>query len=166
MKRTKGRGRQTVTFPFQIAIKDILAADGMEVTFRGTVYPDRASGYAPVPFRSTVSITAPKIPRVAFEDAEGVLLGDSSTVRIKVNNINAIDSYLKINQVRYQLLHTEKETKLEPDTWKTVALRMENTPNKTLSMVLNTLLSPEARSLCGRPYGWVIILIDVKGGKR
>ena len=55
MKRTKGRGNQTVTFPFQIAMEDILdkvaailAVDAMEVTFRGTVHPDAASGFSPL----------------------------------------------------------------------------------------------------------------------
>jgi LEA14-like dessication related protein len=186
MKRTRGRGSQTVTFPFQIAMKDILdkvvailAVDAMEVTFRGTVYPDGASGFPPLPFWDTVSIPIPKMPKVAFEGAEGVPLGDYFTVRIKVNNTNdfplsisSIDSYLEINQVRYQLLHTAQDVDLEPGAWNTVALRMENTPNKTLSAVLNTLLTPKSEFdvggtiECRSPYGWIIVPIDLRRGKR
>ena len=52
-----GGGRQTVTFPFQIAVADIaaqavdlLAEGSMRVSFRGHVYPASSSGFAPIPF--------------------------------------------------------------------------------------------------------------------
>jgi LEA14-like dessication related protein len=184
MKRTKGRGSQTVTFPFQIAMEDvfdeaaaILAVEAMEVGFRGTVYPAAASGYSPLPFSDTVSIPIPKMPIVAFEGTEGVPLGDAFAVRIRVNNRNAfpltiasVDSYLEINQVKYRLLHTEEDVEIQPGEWRTVSLRMENNPNKTLSAVLNTLLTPKSEfdiggSIeCRSPYGWIVVPIDL--GKR
>jgi len=59
LKRTNGYRNQTVTFPFQIVMKDIvdqsvgiLAEGGMRVTFRGTVYPAASSGFARSPTRS------------------------------------------------------------------------------------------------------------------
>jgi hypothetical protein len=177
MKRTKGRGHQTVTFPFQIAMQDILdhsleilAEESMRVTFRGIVYPDRTSGYSSVPFESTISIPIPKLPRVDFAGTEGVPFSEMFLVKLKVNNtnsfpisINSIDSYLEINEVRYQLLHTNEATDLESNTWKSVTLKMENTPGKTLSMVINTLQSSEPEFLvggtieCNSPYGWILV---------
>jgi hypothetical protein len=184
MKRTKGRGNQTVTFPFQIGMKDILdqkiailAEDSMQVTFRGTVYPDRASGYSPVPFESTIDIPVPRIPKVDFAGTEGVPLSDLFIVKLRLNNtnsfpiaINSIDSFLELNQVRYQLLHTAQATDLEPDTWEVIELRMENTPGKTLSLILNTLQSSDAEFLvggtieCQSPYGWIIIPFNLLRG--
>jgi LEA14-like dessication related protein len=186
MKRTKGRGSQTVTFPFQIAMEDmldkvveILAVDAMEVGFRGTVYPAVASGYSPLPFSDTVSIPIPKIPIVAFEGTEGVPLGDSFTVRIRVNNRNAfpltiasVDSYLEINQVKYQLVHAAEEIAIQPEEWRTVALKMENSPNKILSAVLNTLMTQKCEFdvggtiECKSPYGWIVVPINVKKRNR
>jgi len=186
MHRTKGRKFQTVTFPFQIAMKDILdqmiailAEDSMQVTFRGIVYPDRTSGYSPVPFESTISIPVPKIPKVDFAGTEGVPLSELFIVKLRINNtnsfpisINSIDSFLELNQVRYQLLHTEQSTDLESDAWEIISLQMENTPGKTLSLVLNTLQSSEAEFRvggtieCRSPYGWIVIPFDILRGSQ
>lgn len=109
MNRTKGKKSQTVTFPWQISMEDIL---------------------------------------------------DESIVLLSVNRI---DSYLEINDVKYQLLHTTEATDIPPDGSGTVSLQMENTTGKSLSMVLNTLTSqnPEFQVSgtieCRSPYGWVII---------
>ena len=85
-------------------------------------------------------------------------------------SIYAIESFLQINDVKYQLLHTEESTSLEPNTWQTVTLCMENTPGKTLSMVLNTIQSSETEFKlggtieCQSPYGWILIPIDLMTG--
>jgi LEA14-like dessication related protein len=183
MKRTRGRKYQTVTFPFQISMQDImdhsvevLAEDSMRVTFRGTVYPDRNSGYSSVPFESTISIPLPRIPQVGFAGTEGVPFSDLFLVRLRVSNTNSfplsiqrVESYLEINDVRYQLLQTNQTTDLQPDTWETITLEMENTPGKTLSMVLNTLQSPEPELNIGgtieclSSYGWIIMPFDLEG---
>jgi hypothetical protein len=64
----KGNGQEVVTFPFQIAMKDIvdravdvLAEQAIRVSFRGQVYP---VGFAPVPFEMTKTIPLPKIPAI------------------------------------------------------------------------------------------------------
>ncbi len=116
MKRTKGGGNQTVTFPFQIAMKDILdqsigilAEGAMRVAFRGTVFPASDSGWGPDAVPATRSrIPLPKIPEVAFAGVDGTPVSDVFRVRIWVRNTNAfpltIDSvrhYLDINQQRY-----------------------------------------------------------------
>jgi LEA14-like dessication related protein len=182
LKRTRGRGSQTVTFPFQIAMADImnqgapiLAEGSMLVTFRGTVYPDRASGYAPVPFRSTVSIPIPEIPIITLAGTEGVPLTDEFVLRLRVKNTNSfsiairtVDSYLEVNQVQYELLHTEDSTELEPGDWGIVSLSMENSTNKTLSLAINLLQSPDAEFRlggvveCTSPYGWIVIPLNIQ----
>ena len=37
--------------------------------------------------------------------------------------------------MKYQLLHTAEDVEIQPGEWRTVALTMENNPNKTLSAV-------------------------------
>jgi hypothetical protein len=177
MLRTKGKGSQTVTFPWQISMEDILdesilllAESGLRVRFRGVVYPDPGHGLSPMSFEDTFILPLPKIPEVVFSGADGVPMTDGFTVRLRVHNnnsfqisVNRIDSYLEINDVRYQLLHTNEATDLPPDQSGTVSLQMENTTSKSLSMVLNTLTSqnPEFQVggtiECNSPYGWIVI---------
>jgi len=180
--RTKGRGHQTVTFPFQIAMKDILdqhigvlAEGGVRVTFRGTVYPAASSGWQPLDFAQTILIPLPKIPEVAFVGADGVPLSELFRIHLRVRNTNlfpltvsSIDSYLRINQQRYALLYSEQSVELAPGGSGLVTLRMEQTPGKTLSMALSTLQSPNPSFSvggtieCRSPYGWIIIPVEVK----
>jgi hypothetical protein len=183
MKRTKGGGRQTVTFPFQIAMKDILdqsigilAEGAMRVAFRGTVFPAPDSGWGPMEFRDEVTIPLPRIPEVAFAGADGTPLSEVFRVRVWVRNpnafpltVNSVDTYLEINQQRYQMLHSEDSTEIGPKGTGTVTLRMENRPGKTLSMALSALTGEKLRFAIGgtiearSPYGWVIIPVAVQG---
>ena len=180
--RTKGRGQQTVTFHFQIAMKDlldksvpILAEGGMRVAFRGSVVPASASGFGPTAFRDEVKIPIPRIPEVTFSGADGTPLSDVFRVRLRVRNtntfavtINSVESYLDINQQRYRMLHNEEATELQPDGIGTVTLRMENTPGKTLSMALSALQAQNPRFSvggtiqCRSPYGWIVIPLAVE----
>jgi LEA14-like dessication related protein len=186
MKRTKGRGHETVTFHFQIAMKDILdqapallAEGSMRVTFRGTVYPEASSGYEAQPFSRTVVIPIPRIPEVALTGTEGLPLSDGFRVRLRVHNTNSfpitissVESYLDVNQVRYRLVHSEEATELGPDSSGNLFLRMENTKGKTLSLLLNTLQSPSPKFTlggtitCSTPYGWVIIPVALQNEAR
>ena len=181
--RTKGHGEQTVTFPFQIAMKDILdqsvgilAEEGVRVTFRGTVYPGVSTGFAPAPFARTILIPLPRVPEVFFAGFDGVPLSDLFRIRLWVKNTNSfpltvssLDSYLQINQQRYALLYSEQPVELPPGGSGTVALRMEQTPGKTLSMALSTLQSPNPEFSVGgtlefrSPYGWIIIPVQLEG---
>ena len=183
MKVTKGGGSQTVTFPFQIAMKDILdqsigilAEGAMRVAFRGTVFPASASGFGPMPFRDEVTIPLPRIPELAFAGVDGTPLSDVFRVRIRVRNTNAfpvtvssVETYLDINQQRYQMLHSEDSTEIGPNGTGTVTLRMENRPGKTLSMALSALAAQNLRFTvggtieCKSPYGWIIIPVSVQG---
>jgi hypothetical protein len=182
LKRTNGYRNQTVTFPFQIVMKDIvdqsvgiLAEGGMRVTFRGTVYPAASSGFDPLPFQETILIPLPRIPEVSFAGADGVPFSGLFRVRLRVRNTNSfpltvssIDSYLQINQQRYTLLHSEQSVELPPDGSGTVTLQMEQTPGKTLSMALSTLQSPNPKFSvggtieCRSPYGWIIIPVQIE----
>jgi hypothetical protein len=182
LKRTSGRRNQTVTFPFQIVMKDILdqsvgilAEGGVRVTFRGTVYPAASSGFDPLPFQETILIPLPRIPEVSFAGADGVPFSEMFRVRLLVRNtnsfpltVNSIDSYLQINQQRYALLHTEQSTELAPGGSGTVVLNMEQTPGKTLSMALSALQSKNPKFSvggtieCRSPYGWIIIPVLIE----
>ena len=186
MHRTKGKGTQTVTFPWQISMEDILdesirvlAENGLRVRFRGVVHPGAGSGLRPVPFEDTFILPLPRIPEVVFAGAEGVPLTDGFKVRLRVHNtngfpitVNRVDSHLTINDVKYQLLHTTEATELPPDQSGTVSLQMENTTGKSLSMVLNTLTSqnPEFQVggtiECKSPYGWIVIPFTTEKQRR
>ena len=183
LKRTNGYRNQTVTFPFQIVMKDIvdqsvgiLAEGGMRVTFRGTVYPGVSTGFAPAPFARTILIPLPRVPEVFFAGFDGVPLSDLFRIRLRVRNTNSfpltvssLDSYLQINQQRYTLLYNEQSVELPPGGSGTVVLRMEQTPGKTLSMALSTLQSPNPEFSVGgtfefrSPYGWIIIPVQLEG---
>ena len=180
MKKMSKRGTQTVTFPFQIAMSDlldqeiaVLAEERIEVTFRGIVYPDTRAGFSPLPFRKTVSIPLPRIPKIDFAGTEGVPFGKQFLLKLKIKNTNIfpveiaeIDTYMEINEVKYTLLRTEEQTLIEPDSWEKVALRMENTTGKMVSMILNTVKSPtpdfrlSGVMKCKSPYGWIVIPVE------
>jgi LEA14-like dessication related protein len=182
MKKTSKRGSQTVTFPFQIAMSDILdqgiaalVEERVDITFRGIVYPDTGSGFSPLSFRKTISIPVPKIPNIIFSGAQGVPFGKQFALKLKVRNTNVfpvavseIDTYMEINEVKYRLLQTKEETFLDPNSWKILTLRMENTTGKTVSMILNTIQSPVPDFQlggvikCKSPYGWIVIPMELQ----
>ena len=180
--RTGGRKDQTVTFPFQISMKDILdqstgilAEGGVRVTFRGTVFPEISSGFGPEPFGRTIMIPLPRVPEVSFVGTEGVPLSDLFRVRLRVRNtndfpltVNTFDSYLQINDMRYTLLYNEQSVELPAGGSGTLALRMEQTPGKTLSMAISALQTPHPKFSvggtieCRSPYGWVVIPVKLE----
>ena len=184
MKRTKGNGTQTVTFPFQIAMEDILkaapallATGNLIVTFRGEVYPAGAFGFPAIPFSETIEIPIPKIPEVAFQGVEilSLSLGRQVKVSLLVRNTNffpisieEVDSYLEINAYSYRLLHTEQATDIPAGSARTVVLEMETTPGKSLSMVFSLLQSPTKQFIvsgsivCGSPYGRIYIPVKLE----
>ncbi|HUX14152.1 MAG TPA: hypothetical protein VMW87_14080, partial [Spirochaetia bacterium] len=124
MKRTNSNGTETVNFPFQISMKDILAQDvallaegNLRVEFHGEVFPAATSGFAPVRFSQTVQIPIPKIPTLSFQGTEGSIVGTRFSVRLAVHNpndfnmtVDSIDSFLDLNGQRYTLLHTREES--------------------------------------------------------
>jgi LEA14-like dessication related protein len=170
----KGDGQEVVTFPFQIAMKDIakqavdvLAEEALRVSFQGQVYP---VGFDPVPFESTRTIPLPKIPSVAVEGTRGSPAERIFTVLLRITNPNtfalnlkSIDSYLEINGTKYGLLRTQGTTEIQPNSAETVSLSMEQSTAKTLSMVLNMAQSGSFRFAvggdlrCQTPYGLIFI---------
>jgi LEA14-like dessication related protein len=182
LKRTKGNGTQTVTFPFQIAMEDIvkltaelLAEGSLKVTFRGEVYPAGTFGFAAIPFHKSIELPIPRIPEVTFQGVESLPLSSKVIVSLLVKNpnifpiaIEAVDSYLEINNDKYRLLHTEQATEVPSGSVRPVALEMENTPGKTLGMVFSLLQSPRLRLTVsgsvrfGSPYGQIYIPLRVE----
>jgi xanthosine utilization system XapX-like protein len=183
MKETRAHGRETVTLPFQISMKDIMAQDvallaegKLRVTFFGSVYPDVQSGLVPVRFQSTIEIPIPKPPLLSFEGTRGSIVGKQFTVLVGVKNtndfpisVNQVDSYLEMNGQQYSLLQSEQVSSIEPGRMGTVRLTMENSVGKTLSLALNALQSQKVdftlggSVTCGTPYGWVYLPVAIKG---
>ena len=185
LKRTRGNGTQTVTFPFQIAMEDILksapqllAEGSMRVTFRGEVYPADSFGFGAIPFDETIQIPIPRIPEVAFQGVQALplTLGSRLKVSLLVRNTNffpisveQVDSYLEINANSFPMLHTEQATDIPAGSTRTVVLEMENSPGKTLGMVFSLLQSPDAARFAvsgnivfGSPYGRIYIPVRVE----
>lgn len=176
LKPITANGQETVTFPFQIAVKDIanraadlLAQDALNVSFRGQVYTAGDFGFGPIPFRMTKSIPLPKIPEVSIERTEGSPL-KTFTVFVKIKNTNAfplnmksINSYLELNGTKYNLLRTQGSTEIKPGSSETIALKMENSTGKTLSLALNLAQSSSLQFniggdiSCQTPYGLVFV---------
>lgn len=174
----RGGGQQTVTFPFQIAMKDILdqavdvlAEEALRVSFRGEVFP---AGFDPVPFQATRTIPLPRIPAVSFEGTEGSPLEKVFTVYLKIGNTNgfpiclkSIDSYLEINGKRYGLLRSCGIIEVRPGAAERIALTMEQSAGKTLSMVLNVARSRSLRlgiggsMSCQTPYGLIYLPLQL-----
>jgi LEA14-like dessication related protein len=175
----KANGREVVTFPFQIAMKDIadravdvLAEEAIRVSFRGQLYP---VGFDPVPFEKTKTIPLPRIPAVTLEGTQGSPVERVFTVLLRIQNSNpfplnikSIDSYVELNRTRYGLLRTEEATQIGPNSDGTVALRMEQTTAKTLSMILNLAQSTSFELAvggdirCQTPYGLIYIPLNLR----
>ncbi len=185
MKPITANGQETVTFPFQIAIKDIanravdlLAQDALNVSFRGQVYPAGDFGFGPIPFRMTKAIPLPKIPEVSIERTEGSPLR-TFTVFLKIKNTNAfplniksINSYLELNGTKYSLLRTQESTEIKPDNAETIALKMEMSTGKTLSLALNVAQSSTPQFTiggdisCQTPYGLIYVPLKLHSEKK
>jgi len=185
LKRTRGNGTQTVTFPFQIAMDDILksspqllAEGSLRVTFRGEVYPAETWGFGAIPFSETIQIPIPRIPEVGFLGVQALPFGLGSQVKVSllVRNTNMfpisvqqVDSYLEINANSFPMLHTEQSTDIPPGGTRPVVLEMENSPGKTLGMIFSLLQSPEkarfvvsGNIVFGSPYGRIYIPVKVE----
>jgi LEA14-like dessication related protein len=182
LKRTRGNGTQTVTFPFQIAMEDILkrannllAEGNLRLTFRGEVYPAGTFGFAAIPFDKTIELPIPRMPLVSFQGLESLPLGASVRISLLVMNPNLfpisveeVDSYLQINGDSFRLLHTERSTDIPPGSARPVVLEMHNTPGKALGIVFSLLQSPDRRYAvsgsieCGSPYGRIYFPMRVE----
>ena len=179
----KPNGREVVTVPFQLAMKDVvdravdvLAEEQLRVSFRGQVYP---VGFDPVPFEMTKTIPLPKIPSIALEGTRGSPADKTFTVLLRITNTNSfpldvrsIDSYLEMNGTRYGLLRTEGNTDIQPGSAATIPLTVEQSNAKTLSMILNIAQSGSLQFAlggdirCQTPYGLIYIPLRLSSDRR
>jgi LEA14-like dessication related protein len=179
----KSNGQEVVTFPFQIAMKDVvdraadvLAEQAIRVSFRGKVYP---VGFAPVPFEMTKTIPLPKMPAITVEGTRGSPADRVFTVLLRIKNTNtfpmnikSIDSYLEMNGTRYGLLRTQGATEIQPGSAETVPLTMEQSNGKTLSMVINAAQAGSFQFAvggdisCQTPYGLVFIPLRLNSERK
>jgi LEA14-like dessication related protein len=179
----KSNGRQTVTFPFQIAMDDILdravdvlAEEQLRVSFRGQVYP---VGFDPVPFEATRTIPLPKIPAISLVGTRSSPVERTFTVLLRITNTNtfplnlkSIDSYLEMNGTKYGLLRTEESTEIQPGSAEIVALTVEQSTAKTLSMILNIAQSGGSLQFalggeirCQTPYGLIFVPLRLSSNR-
>ena len=179
----KSNGREVVTFPFQIAMQDVLdravdvlAEEQLRVSFRGQVYP---VGFDPVPFEMTKTIPLPKIPAVSLEGTRSSPADKTFTVLLRITNTNtfpldvkSIDSYLEMNGTRYGLLRTEGSTEIQPGSAETIPLTVEQSNAKTLSMILNIAQSGSLQFAlggdirCQTPYGLIYIPLRLSSERK
>ncbi|MBK7876555.1 MAG: hypothetical protein IPJ77_12540 [Planctomycetes bacterium] len=173
------RGRQTVTLPFQVTqeqltgqLDDVLAEESARVALRGTVYP---IGFEPIAFEATKVVPMPKMPNVSVEGARGNPLDGAFTVRLGVHNPNSfplsfesVDSFLELNGKRYSLLKSECFVELAPGGRGTLALTMEQTRGKGLSVLVNLAKHRETSCAvggsirCRTPHGLFLVPLEVR----
>ncbi len=182
VRKTHANGDQTVTFPFQVAVKDmmnqgvdVLSGQDVTVTFRGQVFTARRYGMDPVPFTASVTVPLPRLPDVAYLGSEGDPLTDAWRLHFNVTNNNpfpvtltSVKTFLVLNGQKYSMVHTHGETDLPPGVATPVDLQMETSPGKALSMALNLAAN---RSLhfnltgqvnCSTQYGWIYIPLNLE----
>lgn len=168
----RSRATQTVTLPFEIPmsaivnqVEDVLAEESIRVTLHGNVYPD---GFAAIPFEATVVIPPPKMPEVAIDGVDGNPLDGAFTVYLRVKNTNrftlgfhAIDTFLTLNDKKYDLLRADSISTIAPGTACRVGLTMRQTRGKTLSMLVNVAKNQSAdftiggSICCDTPHGLI-----------
>lgn len=146
----RGHGKQTVTLPFQVTMKDlfnmvedVLIDEGVRLCFRGTVTP---VGFPPLDFEATKLIPMPRLPKFSFGGSRGNPLDGEFTVWLDVENTNrfpmdtgTVKTFLTLNGKRYDLLHTHSSDTLQPGGRGKLALTMHNTRGKGLGMLVNVV---------------------------
>jgi len=182
VRKMHANGDQTVTFPFQVAVKDIanqgidvLSGQGIRVTFRGGLYSARRYGLDPVPFTATVTVPLPRVPEVAYLGSEGDPLTDAWRLHFNVTNTNAfpvtlssVKTFLFLNGKKYSMVHTHGQTDLPPGAVTPVDLQMETSPGKVLGMALNLAANRSVhwnltgQVTCSTQYGWIYIPLDLE----
>ena len=125
---THGNGDQTLTYSFQIAMKDIanqgidlLSEQSLRVTLRGEVYTAARYGMDPQPFTATSTVPMPRMPEVSYVGAEGDPLSDAWRITFNVTNTNSfpftltsVKTFLDLNGKKYSMLHTHGAIELKP----------------------------------------------------
>jgi hypothetical protein len=153
----------------------VLSEQSLRVTFRGEVYTAARYGMDPVPFTATVTVPIPRMPEIIYSGTEGEPLSDSWRIKFTVTNTNsfpftltAVKTFLVLNGKRYSLLHTRGATEMKPGETVPVALQMETSPGKALSMALNLASNRDLRFnitgsvTCKTPYGWILIPLNLE----
>lgn len=170
---------QTVTLPFQVAMKDVvdqvedvLAEESVRVTLTGTVVP---VGWQPIDFRATKVIPIPRLPEVAYEGSHGDPFRDGEfTVYLRVRNVNdfpitrgQVKTWLRLNGRKYELLRTSSFERLGPGEGGRIALTMKKTRGKGISAIVNVLKNRAAEVAVGgamtfrTPHGLFHLPIEI-----
>ena len=178
----KSHGTQTVTLPFQIAMKDVgkqiedvLAEEGVRVTLHGTVNP---VGFGPIAFTATKVIPMPKIPRITLDGVRGNPVEGECTVYLKLENPNgfpltfgSVETWLRLNGKKYDLLRTESFSSVPAGGTGRVALTMRQGRAKSIGMIVNMAKNHSAefsvggQLSCQTPHGLFSLPVELNSSE-
>jgi hypothetical protein len=182
LKRTEGMGKQWVTFPWKVAMKDILAqspqvlAEGqVRVRFRGTVYPRDSP---PLPFEAEAAVPIPKPPLITWAGAAGLPILGGFSLKIGVQNPNAfplniysLDAYVEMNGTRYPLTRTEESGDIPAGGFGDVEVHtsVKRAAENLFGMAINAAVNRSAHMAVGgsirasTPYGDMVLPVRLDG---
>ena len=182
LNQTNANGSRTISLPFHIAMKDVMAqapdllAEGrLKVTFAARYSPPRVMGWSPCPSlrhwrsRSSSCLTS------RYVGSDGEPFSDAFRLNFKVTNTNDFPFHADVRQdfpcdKRKEILPAAhaRSVDIPPGQTLPVALQMENSPGKTLSMALNLAQHPNPSfSVNGTatfktPYGFIYIPLSLE----
>lgn len=180
----QGFSEQEVTFPFQLAWKDLVAqatsgstsGQVYKVGFNGSLFVSESMALPAIPFSIEKTLPVPKLPKVGFVGTEGSPLGERFALNFKIKNENSFpiwmegaDTSLQLNQKNYELVQSGSAPRFEPGETQTLSLAMTNTLGKGIDMLANALLSGKmdfkasGKVRFGTPYGTLVLPVNTMG---
>ena len=174
----RSRSTTTVTLPFTVEmqrigaqVEDVIVEESVRVQLHGVVHP---VGFPAIPFRATKVLPIPRLPEIAVTGVRGNPVQGEFSVSLKVKNTNpfpvsygSIDTWLELNDRRYDLLRTDSFTNLAPGHSGPMTLAMQQAHNKGLGILVNiarnrgaTDFTVTGQMRCNTPHG--VIQMPVK----
>lgn len=132
-------GQVRVPLAWSLGVDDLAKAkDGrLAVDLRGTLYPDRNRGLAPVNFDRRVELPLPRLPQVTSLGSEGAPSDAGFRVRLELQNPNSfaisvvkVDAFLRLEGARAPLVLTEAVAPLPPGQRQILTLRLRVAPRQ------------------------------------
>ena len=174
----RSRSTTTLTLPFQIVmadiarqVEDVAAEESVRVTLRGTVVP---IGFDPIDFVAEKVLPLPRPPLLSLAGTRGNPMAGEFTVLLDVQNTNhfpmafgSVETFLRLNGKRYDLLRTESFTDLPAHGTGRVALTMRATHGKGISMLINVAKNQSAdfsvggKMSCETPHGTLLLPVEI-----
>jgi LEA14-like dessication related protein len=178
VKPMRSRSTTTLTLPFQIVmsdiakqVEDVAAEESVRVTFRGTVVP---VGFGPINFVAEKVLPIPRAPHLSLAGTRGNPMAGEFTVLLDVENTNhfpvafgSVETFLRLNGKKYDLLRTESFTDLPAHGRGRIALTMRHSHGKGISMLINVAKNQSAefsvggKLSCETPHGTLLLPVEL-----